>query len=54
MAGADVVLKVRRPSAAELKGYKAGAVVLATMDPYGNEAALVAMAKPAFPPSPWS
>ena len=42
--GADVVLKVRRPSAAELKGYKAGAVVLATMDPYGNEAALGAMA----------
>lgn len=43
--GADVVLKVRRPSAAELKGYKAGAVVLATMDPYGNEAALGAMAQ---------
>jgi len=45
VSGADVVLKVRRPSTAELKAYKAGAVVLATMDPYGNEAALVAMAK---------
>ena len=42
---ADVVLKVRRPTAAELKSYKTGAVVLATMDPYGNEAALAEMAK---------
>jgi NAD(P) transhydrogenase subunit alpha len=42
---ADVVLKVRRPTAAELTSYKPGAVVLATMDPYGNEAALAAMAK---------
>ncbi|MBN8938559.1 MAG: Re/Si-specific NAD(P)(+) transhydrogenase subunit alpha [Rhizobiales bacterium] len=42
---ADVVLKVRRPSAGELTGYKAGALVLATMDPYGNEAALADMAK---------
>jgi NAD(P) transhydrogenase subunit alpha len=45
VADADVVLKVRRPSAAEVKGYKAGALVLATMDPFGNEAALVDMAK---------
>ena len=44
-AKADVVLKVRRPGDAELKGYKAGAVVLATMDPYGNDAAVAAMAK---------
>jgi NAD(P) transhydrogenase subunit alpha len=42
---ADVVLKVRRPAEAELKSYKKGAVVLATMDPYGNEAAVAAMAK---------
>ncbi len=42
--GADVVLKVRRPSAAELKSYTPGAVVLATMDPYGNEGALAHMA----------
>ena len=42
---ADVVLKVRRPTEAELKGYKQGAAVLAIMDPYGNEAALAAMAK---------
>ncbi|MGE0284002.1 MAG: Re/Si-specific NAD(P)(+) transhydrogenase subunit alpha [Rhizobiaceae bacterium] len=44
-AKADVVLKVRRPTDAELKGYKFGAVVLAAMDPYGNDAALAAMAK---------
>lgn len=44
-ARADVVLKVRRPTDAELKGYKAGAAVLATMDPYGNEASVAAMAR---------
>ncbi len=43
-ADADIVLKVRRPSAAELKGYRKGALVVAIMDPYGNDAALKAMA----------
>jgi NAD(P) transhydrogenase subunit alpha len=42
---ADVVLKVRRPTAAELKGYKAGTAVLAIMDPYGNDVALADMAR---------
>jgi NAD(P) transhydrogenase subunit alpha len=42
--GADVVLKVRRPTAAELKSYKKGALAIAIMDPYGNAAALKAMA----------
>jgi NAD(P) transhydrogenase subunit alpha len=41
---ADIVLKVRRPSAAELATYKKGALVVAIMDPYGNDAALKAMA----------
>ncbi|OYZ87636.1 MAG: NAD(P) transhydrogenase subunit alpha, partial [Xanthobacter sp. 17-67-6] len=41
---ADVVLKVRRPTEAELSSYKRGALVFAIMDPYGNEAALKAMA----------
>src|SRR6266850_964752 len=41
---ADVVLKVRRPAAAELAGYKKGALVIAIMDPYGNETALKAIA----------
>jgi H+-translocating NAD(P) transhydrogenase subunit alpha len=42
---ADVVLKVRRPTAEELTHYKSGALVLAIMDPYGNDAALADMAK---------
>jgi NAD(P) transhydrogenase subunit alpha len=42
---ADVILKVRRPTAAELKGYAKGAIVIAIMDPFGNEAALADMAK---------
>ena len=45
VADADVVLKVRRPSAAELKPMKAGALVLAAMDPFGNEKDVAAMAK---------
>ena len=42
--GADVVLKVRRPTASELSSYKKGAIVAAIMDPYGNDAALKQMA----------
>ncbi len=41
---ADVVLKVRRPSSSEVASYKSGAIVLAIMDPYGNEQALADMA----------
>jgi proton-translocating NAD(P)+ transhydrogenase subunit alpha len=41
---ADVVLKVRRPAASELARYKKGALVIAMMDPYGEDAALNAMA----------
>lgn len=41
---ADMVLKVRRPSAGEISSYKKGAIVIAIMDPYGNDAALKAMA----------
>ncbi len=44
VSGADVVLKVRRPAEAELKSYRKGALVAAIMDPYGNEAAVKAMA----------
>jgi len=42
--GADVVLKVRRPQAAELARYKRGAIVVGIMDPYGHDDALRAMA----------
>jgi NAD(P) transhydrogenase subunit alpha len=41
---ADVVLKVRRPGPSELAAYRQGALVIAIMDPYGNEAALKQMA----------
>jgi H+-translocating NAD(P) transhydrogenase subunit alpha len=45
LKGADVVLAVRRPEASALSGVKKGALVLAIMDPFGNEAALKALAK---------
>ncbi|VTZ61988.1 NAD(P) transhydrogenase subunit alpha part 1 [Sinorhizobium medicae] len=41
---ADVILKVRRPSAQEVAGYRSGAIVIAIMDPYGNEESISAMA----------
>src|SRR6266700_3189623 len=41
---ADIVIKVKRPEASELAGYKKGALVIAIMDPYGNEAALKTIA----------
>jgi NAD(P) transhydrogenase subunit alpha len=41
---ADIVLGVRRPDAASLKGVKDGAVVVAIMDPYGQDAALKGLA----------
>jgi NAD(P) transhydrogenase subunit alpha len=42
---ADAVLKVRRPAVFELADYKRGALVVALMDPYGEEAAVEAMAE---------
>ena len=42
---ADVVLRVRRPSAEDLNGLKAGALVIAVMDPYGNIEALKSLAQ---------
>ncbi|HVY19120.1 MAG TPA: Re/Si-specific NAD(P)(+) transhydrogenase subunit alpha [Bauldia sp.] len=41
---ADIVLKVRRPSESEVRAYKPGALVFATMDPYGHEAEIRAIA----------
>ena len=42
---ADIVIKVKRPETSELSRYKKGALVIAIMDPYGNDAALKAMAE---------
>jgi H+-translocating NAD(P) transhydrogenase subunit alpha len=44
-ADADIILRVQRPSEAELQGYKKGALIIGIMDPFGNESALNAMAK---------
>jgi H+-translocating NAD(P) transhydrogenase subunit alpha len=44
LSDADVVLKVRRPNSVELAHLKKGAIVIAIMDPYGNDAALKQMA----------
>ncbi|MFE1601351.1 Re/Si-specific NAD(P)(+) transhydrogenase subunit alpha [Methylobacterium sp. ID0610] len=41
---ADIVLRVRRPAAAELAGLKRGALVIGIMDPYGHEAELKGLA----------
>jgi NAD(P) transhydrogenase subunit alpha len=45
LAEADVVLKVRRPADGELSGARRGALVVAMMDPYGQEAAVRGMAE---------
>jgi NAD(P) transhydrogenase subunit alpha len=42
--GADIVLSVRRPEASALAGVNKGALVISIMDPYGNDAALKALA----------
>jgi H+-translocating NAD(P) transhydrogenase subunit alpha len=41
---ADVVLKVRRPAKGELSAYKPGALLIGSLDPYGNETALAEIA----------
>ncbi len=45
LKGADIVLKVRRPSAAELAAIKNGAVLAAILDPYGGGEEIDALAK---------
>jgi H+-translocating NAD(P) transhydrogenase subunit alpha len=41
---ADILFKVRRPSAEEVKALKPGALVIAMLDPYGDRAGLEALA----------
>jgi NAD(P) transhydrogenase subunit alpha len=41
---ADIVLTVRRPSASLVSGAAKGALVIGSLDPYGNEAALAELA----------
>src|SRR5437660_8629506 len=40
LAGADIVLRVKRPAGNELEGAKPGAAVIAIMDPYGQQDAV--------------
>jgi NAD(P) transhydrogenase subunit alpha len=42
---ADIVLAVRRPAVEVIRGAKPGALVIASMDPYGNEKDIEALAK---------
>jgi NAD(P) transhydrogenase subunit alpha len=44
ISGADILLKVRRPSQEEFAACKAGAIVAAMIDPYGDRAGLEAAA----------
>lgn len=44
VAGADIVLTVRRPQVALLAGAASGALVIGAMDPYGNEGEIAALA----------
>lgn len=45
LAGADILLRVRRPASAELAGARPNLAVISIMDPFGNEAALADLAK---------
>jgi NAD(P) transhydrogenase subunit alpha len=45
LAGADLVLAVRRPDAAALAGANAGAALVCIADPYGAEAAIQSLAE---------
>jgi len=45
LAGADILLKVRRPSVDEIKALKPGAMVIAMLDPYGDDAGMKAAAE---------
>src|SRR5690606_2447201 len=47
---ADIAPKVNRPTTREISGYQSRAAVFASMDPYGNEAALAEMARAGLTP----
>jgi len=45
LKGAEIVLTVRRPSAASLAGVAKGALLIGALDPYGNDVDVAALAK---------
>ncbi len=44
LAGADILLRVRRPSVADVKSLMSGAMVMAMLDPYSDRAGIEALA----------
>ena len=42
---ADIILKLRRPTAAEIALYKKGAILMGILDPYGHESEIASIAK---------
>lgn len=42
---ADIILKLRRPTAAEIALYKKGAILMGILDPYGHEGEIASIAK---------
>jgi NAD(P) transhydrogenase subunit alpha len=54
VAGADVILRVRRPSKDEMKAYPKGAMVVAQMDPTAMRTMSRRWPRPASPALPWS
>ncbi len=44
LSGADILLRVRRPSVADVKALKPGAMVMAMLDPFSDRAGLEALA----------
>lgn len=42
---ADIILKLRRPTAAEIALYKKGAILMGMLDPYGHENEIASIAK---------
>lgn len=42
---ADIILKLRRPTAAEIALYKKGAILMGMLDPYGHEGEIASIAK---------
>jgi NAD(P) transhydrogenase subunit alpha len=54
LEGADIVLKVRGPTAQEISALKPGAVVVALLDAYREKDTVRPWPAPTPPPSPWS
>jgi NAD(P) transhydrogenase subunit alpha len=52
--GADIVLAVRRPAVKALTGVNPGALLVAALDPYGNEGEVAALANSGVTARSWT